>query len=91
MKLHYDPATSQLDLFGKKPRRARRKRRVLMHVINAGDNEGEPGYAVVVRFQCSRCKEETDWLQVENVTAAKRGMQCRTRGQQRGTPLAPGR
>jgi hypothetical protein len=67
---------TQLDLFGDKPRRPRRKPRVLMHVIDAGDNDGEPDYAVIARFQCSRCSAKTDWLQVENVTAAKRGIPC---------------
>jgi DNA-directed RNA polymerase subunit RPC12/RpoP len=61
-----------IDLFGEKPRRPRR---VLMHVIDAGDC-ADAGYSVVARFQCTRCEAETDWLKVENVTTAKRGIPC---------------
>lgn len=57
-----------LDLFGEKPRRPRR---VLMHVIDAGDNCGDEHFDVVCKFGCSTCGTETDWLQVENVTAAR--------------------
>ncbi|CAE6822164.1 hypothetical protein R70006_06253 [Paraburkholderia domus] len=62
-----------IDLFGEVPRRARR---VLMHVIDAGENSGDPGYQVVARFKCGKCGAETDWLQVENVSKAKSGLPC---------------
>ncbi len=62
-----------MDLFGEKPRRPRLWR---MHVIDAGDCEGDPLYQVIARFQCHRCNAQTDWMKVENVTTAKRGIPC---------------
>ncbi len=64
-----------LDLFGEIPRRPKR---VLMHVFDAGGNHdgGDPDYEVIARFECTRCGGKTDWLQIENVTTAKRGIPC---------------
>lgn len=57
------------DLFPKPPRR---RPRVLMHVIDAG-------YAdkwVWARFRCGKCGTETEWLTVDTVAEAKRGLPC---------------
>lgn len=59
----------QRDLFGPKPRRPRVHR---MHVIDAG--AGAVG--LIARFQCSRCGDESDWLEIANVTEGKRGIPC---------------
>lgn len=63
------------DLFGAKPRRARRQ---LMHVSDAGDScSGDDGEGVVIaQFACKRCGHETDWIQVDTVTEARRGIPC---------------
>lgn len=58
------------------PRRtARAKRRVLMHVIDAGDcgDCGEQESDVVL--QCARCGHTTDWTRLRT-TDAKRGVPC---------------
>jgi DNA-directed RNA polymerase subunit RPC12/RpoP len=44
-----------------------------MHVSDAGDGgEGKP----ICVMRCSRCGAETEWLEFENVTEAKRGIPC---------------
>lgn len=60
------------DLFhGTKPPRA--KPRVLMHVSDAGNgSEGKP----ICVMRCSKCGAETDWLEFDTVTEAKRGIPC---------------
>lgn len=57
----------------------RKKPSKLMHVCDAGNEVG--GAATeskrhVVRFSCSRCGHETDWMIVESVTEGKRGIPC---------------
>jgi hypothetical protein len=56
----------------------RQKHRKLMHVIDAGGGDcgGMERGEHRVRFGCSKCKYETDWLIAKNVTEAKRGMPC---------------
>jgi hypothetical protein len=62
-----------LDLFPEtKPPRA--KPRVLMHVSDAGGT-GPPDDNWC-RMQCVRCNAETDWINFETVTEAKRGIPC---------------
>ena len=57
------------DLFGEKPRR---KRRVMMHVIDAGQNTYK-----VIMFECSKCGYNTDWIRDERtISENKRGMPC---------------
>ena len=59
-----------IDLFGEVPRRPRVLR---MHVIDAGTAcNGDR----IARYQCARCSAETDWQEIESVTAAKRGIPC---------------
>lgn len=69
------------DLFGEvKPyHRMPQKRRVLMHVFDAGDchtgaadDLGKP----MCRMKCSHCGTETDWLVFDTVSEAKRGIPC---------------
>ncbi len=60
-----------LDLFTGKPR-PRRKPRVLMHVVDAGQEGGRP----VCQMRCARCGLESDWLLFDTVTEAKRGIPC---------------
>jgi len=52
--------------------RPRRSPRVLMHVIDAGDDEG----GLIAQFECKRCGFASDWLHVDTVTEAKRGLPC---------------
>jgi hypothetical protein len=74
------PMERREDLFGEvKPYRLRCQRRVLMHVIDAGDchdgaaeDLGKP----MCRMKCARCGTETDWLIFNTVTEAKRGVPC---------------
>jgi len=56
----------QLALFEKPPAKPRR---VLMHVFDASPC----GY---VRFACSKCHDETDWLFTDSEADAKRGIPC---------------
>jgi DNA-directed RNA polymerase subunit RPC12/RpoP len=59
------------DLFpGTKPPRA--KPRVLMHVSDACESEGQPRCVMA----CRRCGAETGWLLFDTVTEAKRGIPC---------------
>lgn len=57
----------------------RKQRKWLMHVSDVSSSgaccEPEDG-EVVVQFMCQRCKHETDWVRVPNMTAAKRGQPC---------------
>lgn len=59
---------AQLDLFPVAPRRPRR---VLMHVMDAGDINGK-----VIRFEC-RCGFKTDWIRdVWTISENRRGHPC---------------
>lgn len=49
-----------------KPPRA--KPRVLMHVIDAGDQ--------IAKFKCASCGAESEWLPFSTITEAKRGIPC---------------
>lgn len=69
--MHADIMARTLELF-EKPARA--KPRVLMHVIDAGDNER--GDKQLARLRCGKCGSETEWLEFDSVTAAKRGLPC---------------
>ena len=60
-----------VDLFPEtKPQR--QKPRVLMHVIDAGNEEE----VVAVRMKCAKCRHETEWLVCKTVTEASRGLPC---------------
>jgi DNA-directed RNA polymerase subunit RPC12/RpoP len=66
----------QTDLFGFDPA-PRRKPKKLMHVVDAcADECGETSGAQLVMFGCQRCGHETDWVEMPNVTSAKRGVPC---------------
>jgi len=66
----------QIDMFGHAPK-PRKKPSKLMHVIDAGqDCSCEVGGIQVVKFGCQRCGHETDWVEMPNVTSAKRGVPC---------------
>lgn len=57
----------------------RQKPRKLMHVFDAGNEVGcgsAGSSRHVVRFKCYRCGHETDWMLVETVSEAKRGIPC---------------
>lgn len=55
------------DLFpGSKPPRA--KPRVMMHVCDAGD--------CIANFKCFKCGATSGWLDVANISEAKRGIPC---------------
>ncbi len=60
-----------LDLFtgGSSPRRAPR---VLMHVTDAGEEDGKP----ICQMRCARCGRESGWLIFDTTTEAKRGIPC---------------
>ena len=59
----------------------RAKPRVMMHVIDAGishgacacEGRGEPCIAL---FKCSKCGHESEWIECDNVTEAKKGIAC---------------
>lgn len=53
----------------------RKKPRVLMHVIDAGDG-AEFGTPHCARFKCKTCKRETDWSGYGTITEIKRGIPC---------------
>lgn len=49
----------------------RRMRGQLMHVSDAGHADG-----LIVTFRCKKCGYESDWLKVDTVTEAKKGLPC---------------
>lgn len=51
----------------------RRPRRVMMHVVDAGNGPGSK----VIRFACGRCDHDTDWIVDERtISENRRGMPC---------------
>lgn len=60
----------QSELFGARPRKAPR---VLMHVVDAGN---DPCGGKVAEFLCGRCGHRTGWTRIGTVTEAKRGLPC---------------
>lgn len=54
----------------------RAKRRVMMHLFDAGD----PGYVFdgdyIARFECSKCGRKTGWLMMQTITEGRRGVPC---------------
>ena len=56
---------------GKAPRR-----RVLMHVIDAGDHGCVSNDAGIAVYKCRKCGHETDWTPFRTFTEAKRGVPC---------------
>lgn len=57
-----------LELFEKPPRR---KRRVMMHVYDAGHAN-----VAIVKFKCTRCPYVTDWMKARTLTEDRAGMPC---------------
>jgi DNA-directed RNA polymerase subunit RPC12/RpoP len=53
------------------PKPPRNRPRVMMHVIDAGVMEGN-----ICIYKCKQCGRETDWLEYETVTQARRGIPC---------------
>jgi len=59
----------QMDLLPK-PQRTPRK---LMHVVDAGNGPGPGRWAA---FECKHCGERSEWMRIQSVTEAKRGIPC---------------
>lgn len=52
----------------------RTPRRIMMHVIDASMGcNSEPGIQYV-RFKCDACNAESDWEEMPNISAARRGV-----------------
>ncbi len=65
------------DLFGfTRQRKKSAGRRVLMHVIDAGDHGCVSDDAGIAVYKCGRCGHETDWTPFRTFTEAKRGIPC---------------
>jgi DNA-directed RNA polymerase subunit RPC12/RpoP len=64
-----------LDMFPKPPRK---KRRVMMHVIDAGDHGCvyEPGNTHIAQFQCAKCGDKSGWIEMRTATDGRRGIPC---------------
>lgn len=55
------------------PPKPQSKRRVMMHVIDAGDGDGED----LVRLKCKKCGHDTDWIPASKPWSLdKRGRPC---------------
>lgn len=61
----------QIDLFPETV--APRRRRVMMHVHDAGD---VPGIGCAVHVRCGRCGFDTGWIKERSVSAEKAGRPC---------------
>lgn len=60
------------DLFGYSKKR--KKPRVMMKVIDAGNGFGD---GKVIMFKCFKCGHNTDWIEdTKSVSENKRGMPC---------------
>lgn len=58
-----------IDMFSESGRRPRRSRRIMMHVEDAGVG--------MIRFRCSKCEHDTDWLEdTQSITDNRRGIPC---------------
>jgi len=55
------------------PDAPRRKRRTMMHVVDAGQ---WPDGRQIVRLTCSRCGHDTGWEEQRTVTQERRGRPC---------------
>lgn len=63
-------AEQQRALFDKPKRH--RKRRVMMHVVDAGEScNGNP----MAMFECRKCAYRTEWIEI-GMAQAKRGLTC---------------
>lgn len=61
------------------PPKKRRPPRVMMHVIDAGDPQSyDVAYPdrCLARFQCRRCDWQTNWIAIDTITEARRGVPC---------------
>lgn len=64
----------KVDLFpSTKPPRS--KPRILMHVYDAGDAT-QDGFDMACCFRCVKCGHKEDWVNMKNLTDAKRGIPC---------------
>lgn len=52
---------------------SRKPPRVLMHVVDAGN---DPCGGMIAEFKCSRCGHQTGWQRIAMVSEAKRGRPC---------------
>lgn len=50
----------------------RQKPRILAHVSDAHEGEGFP----ICRMTCAKCGWESEWLEFDTATEAKRGIPC---------------
>jgi len=50
----------------------RKPRQWLMHVADACESEDKP----LCMMACARCGTESEWLEFDTVTEAKRGIRC---------------
>jgi hypothetical protein len=64
---------STLDMFSDSGVKPRRTKRIMMHVVEAGQsNSGK-----VIQFECSKCFHNTDWIVDDrSVSENKRGKPC---------------
>lgn len=59
------------------PKRERKPRRVIMHVVDAGGGCGiEDSGQHMVQMACSKCGYKTDWFMVQTVTEGRKGKPC---------------
>jgi DNA-directed RNA polymerase subunit RPC12/RpoP len=65
---------NELFPIAKKPRA---KPRIMMHLIDAGDDGcGNQGALMVCLFKCPKCNKESDWLPINTTTEGKKGVPC---------------
>lgn len=67
------------DLFGPIIRPARKKARVMMHVIDAGASDiAYEGFedGGIALYKCGKCGHESVWTPFRTISEAKRGMPC---------------
>lgn len=82
------PKWRQLFLFDDAPKipvRPRKPRRVMMHVHDAGMEEGNSS---LVKFHCKRCGEFSEWMVVP-IAAEKRGIPCSTCNEGKSHAICP--
>jgi hypothetical protein len=45
-----------------------------MHVADMG----EGGRSIIALFECRRCHQKSDWVEIDGLTAARKGIPCPT-------------
>lgn len=59
------------DLFPDAPRRPSRPRRVLMHVVDAGDNGCKTKFKYFVHLECPKCGHDAGWWETDTKREAQ--------------------